>query len=493
MLLGLLLGVCVVSGYEIERIANREGRIMNKGKLYDEVPFDDQRQAMTYQEVYITNERYKNDFVIWGKVKCLLCGNLFDASLEQFANLYPDSTSFYYVANIVLQYDWSLIIKGEYPHARYFSFTVANQLGGGQLGGGQFLRGDMIIPDPGSNNPFWANETRNVTNRNYTIYLIHGKAPDVIPPNTLYSETHLKDNRVHLSIRTYLVDEGYDGTGNVKLDEKEPKSGLPIVTLNVPGRNITGPELLNLLQAIKVGDPNGYQLEQWLTEISQAPDKINAPSLPIPEAQVFWNTNYSVSGLFIANYPEQRVIDFPPSTAGGFANNNDTKYLLIPYSFGFGEILVIQGRLPTHPFTRKGENTLPNEQPEVQYFSITTAAGPSFGASWDGVYDEQIPVNKYGDYIIVISWPWNKPSNAKRENGVVWLNPGNMEGNYVGARGWLGLTFIRFQNCNPSWKYSPELIPMPSIENPIPQDPIVMGPYYPTAMYMSKEEFEKLF
>lgn len=489
----LLIGLCVVSGYQMEGIPDREGRIMmNSHKEEMSIPFDDQRVAMTYEQAWVTNQRYMNDFVIWGRPKCLLCGNLVGAGVEQQANLYPDMTSTYFVSNIVLQYDWNLTITGQYPHARYLSFTVANQLGGGQLGNGQFLRGTMMIPDPGSKNPFWANETRNVTNRNYTIYVIHGNPPEVIPPNTLYTGTHLKNNRVHLAIRTYLVDSEYDGTGNVKLYEKEPKSGLPIVTLNVPGKSITGPELLNLLQALKEGDPVGLSREQWLTDISQASDKTNAPSLPIPEGQIFWNTAYSVSGLFLEEHPEQRVEQFPPSNAGGFASNPDTSYFLIPYSFGFGEILVIRGRLPTHPYTRKGNNFLP-ENPEVQYFSITTAAAPACGESYDTAYDEQIPVNKYNDYTVVVSWPWNRPANAILENGVVWLNPGSLEGHYVGARGWLGLVFLRFQGADPNWKNNPKNIPMPTIENPIPQDPIIMGPYYPIASYMSKAEFEKLF
>lgn len=482
LLVGLCLGLCTVSGYDNHRISMRSK---------DKFPTDDGQLGMNYEVAWVTNERYMNEFVIWGRPKCLLCGDLVGAGDEQFANLYPDMYSFYFVANIILQVGWKLTITGQYPHARYLSFTIANQLGNGQIGNGVFLRGDMINPDIGSHNPFWANETRNVTNRNFTIYVVHGNPPSVLPPNTLYTGTHLKNNRVHLSIRTYLADEGYDGTGNVKLEESG--SGLPIVTLNTPTANITGPALLNLLQALKHGDPFGYTKEQWISEISQASDKINAPMFPIPVAEVFWNTAFSVSGLFEAYYPEQRVIDFPPSNAGGFASNPDTSYILIPFSFGFGEVLVVKGRLPTHPYTRKGETKLPEENTEVQYFSISTAAGPAWGCGWDTVYDEEIPTDKFGDYTVVVSWPWNRPANAVKENGVVWLSPGRGEGDYVGARNWAGLLYIRFQNSNPNWIHNPKNIPIPTIEHPIPQDPIVMGPYYPTGAYMSKVEFERLF
>ncbi len=197
-------------------------------------------------------------------------------------------------------------------------------------------------------------------------------------------------------------------------------------------------------------------------------------------------------GAFEAAHPEQRVKNHPPNNDGGFASNPDTRYILLSYSFGFGEVFVVQGRMPTHQKTRNGDIYLP-EDPDVQYFSISTAASPPSGEGWDTAYDEQIPINKYGDYTIVVSWPWNRPSNAILENNVVWLSSGDGEGHYIGARNWLGLLYMRYQNSNPNWKYSPVNIPLPTIQDPISQAPNIMGPYCPVGKYMSKAEFEKLF
>jgi hypothetical protein len=445
--------------------------------------------CMTMKEALVTNARYTNTDVIWSRPKGLLYGNFVGSGAAQKANLFPDLSSTYFVFNI----DWegNLTVTGRYPNARYFSFTAAKQLGNGQLGNGNYLRGDQIVPDHGSLNPFLSSNGRNVTNRNYTIKIVQGELPSNPSNNILYTGNLTENNRAHISIRTYLADVGYDGTGNVKLDDLSGQNGLPKVTLNLFEEDITGPILLRILHAEKNGDPNGYEVGQWLSNIQNSKDKINAPCLPIPVAQVFWNTDYSVTGAFETN-PEKRVREYPPNGNGGFATNPDTKYMVIPFSFDFGEVLVVQGKMPTHPKTRRGETTLPKD-PQVQYFSVSTAAAPPSGEGWDTLCDEQIPLDKDGNYTIVVSWAWNRPANAILENGVGWLNPGNGEGHYVGSRNWVGLLYFRYQNTSPNWKESPNNIRIPTVENPIPEDPIVMGSYYPKGEYMSITEFERLY
>ena len=120
--------------------------------------------CMTTQEAWITFERYMNEDVIWSRPKCLLCGNFVGASPAENPNLYPDRSSTYFVFNI--HWEGNLTLTGQFPNARYVSFTAANQLGSGQLGNGNYIRGDQIIPDPGSSNPFISSNSRNVTDRN---------------------------------------------------------------------------------------------------------------------------------------------------------------------------------------------------------------------------------------------------------------------------------------------------------------------------------------
>jgi hypothetical protein len=429
-----------------------------------------------YLQAIASNDRYQNYDVPWGRPKCLYCGDLAGSGPEQKANLYPDMTSTYFVANIKLELGWTLIINGEYPFARYFSFTVANQLNDGQLGQGSFLRGDQINPDKGSVNPYLPNVNRYSPNRNYTIYLVQGypNPEGTISNNTLYTPTE----RTHLSLRVYLPDLSYDGTGHRKY-------GLPVINLLLPtGQIVTGPKLVRMLDARKLGDPNGYQLDEWLSNIKASKDPLNAPVSEIPKAELFLNTPYSVSGLFITN-PEEKLYRYPANSTGGFANNPDTKYLIIPYSFGYGEVLVIQGVKPTHQYTRHNNQYIYNDT-QVQYFSVSTGAGPCSGAGWDTEYDENIP----DYYTIVVSWPWNRPANAIKDNNVTWLTPGSGEGHYVTGRTWIGMVYIRYQNPNPSWEQSPAYIPIPTYRDPFLHTEEVMGIYYPRSKYMSKSDFE---
>lgn len=431
-----------------------------------------------YLQANVTNARYKNYDVPWGRPKCLYCGDLVGSGIEQKPNLYPDITSTYFVANIKLEFGWVLLIEGEYPYARYLSLTVSGQNGGGQLGNGVFLRGDQIYPDQGSVNPFWPGVNRHSPNRNFTVYLVQGYQPSNPPKNTLYTSTE----RTHLSLRTYLPNIGYDGAG-FKTNK------LPVISLLLPGnRLITGPKLVEILDARKLGDPNGYQLDEWLANIKASKDPLNAPSTPTPKAELFLNTAYSVSGLFIAGNPEKRLYEYPPDNTGGFATNPDTQYLFIPFSFGFGEVLVIEGVKPTHQYTRHGEDYITNDT-QVQYFSVTTGAGPCSGQGWDTEYDENIPTN----YVIAISWPWYRPDNAVKANNITWLSPGGGEGHYVTARTFVGMVYFRYQNSNPNWVESPANVPMPDYRHPLPQTEEIMGIYYPRAKYMSKAEFEATY
>src|SRR5262245_28591256 len=138
---------------------------MSKSKIKEEVgpvaadasgvtpdPFAGGTTALTPMSkavVEVTNRRYQND-PLWGGPKGLDYGLLVGALPIQQPVLYPDQGSTYFVGQFHLPAGAYLTIHGEYGHLRYFSYTVASQLPGGQLGNGPFLRDVMIQPDPGS-------------------------------------------------------------------------------------------------------------------------------------------------------------------------------------------------------------------------------------------------------------------------------------------------------------------------------------------------------
>lgn len=396
-----------------------------------------------------------------------------------------------------LQAGWKLTFKGEFPHARYLSYTLANPIGGGQYGGGTSLNSKDLVPDAGSLNPFKANVSRDVPNRNYTIYVVQSPPPPSPAPNTLYINNNNINKVVKFVLRTYLVDRhpspGYDGTGNVMLDDDSGKLGLPTVTLTFPnGTNVTGPELLTILQVEKILQP-AYPLANWTVAFAASTnDTVNAPTFPQIYPERFYNIPYSVLGSFFINNPPYRVQHFPPTNAGGFSTNPETMYLFFGYSFGHGEVVVVRGKMPSHPTTQNGDLYF-NPDTQVQYFSISVCGSAPSGKCWNNAHDEDIPVDENGYYTAVISWDYNRPANARKSNGIVWIEHGLGEGDYVGARGWIGACIIRFQNPNPTWAQSPANIPTPSVINPYPQDAAVMGEYFPVATYMSKADFEATY
>lgn len=460
----------------------------------------------------LTTDRYPNHDSIFGKVKCLWCGDLLGSAPEQKAKLYPDEWSFYFVAKFKLRPKTRLILQGVYPHARYFSYTVANELPGGQLGNGPFLKAQDIVPDEGSLNPYTQGQSRDVMPRNYTIFLQWkdedwGNASNA--SNTIRLENPdgpLGNRTLHFTLRVYLVDEGRDGTGVAWMDcrnsgslncEEQVATAIPTVMLQLGNLTVLqGPQLLKELNVQKIADPDGYSRKQWLSLISQSDDPTNAPCIKEPYTQRFWNIDYSVTGGFLATEPEERVSLHPAADDGGFANNPNTYYLLTPFSLAFKDLLVVQALKPSHPMTAGPEHsndTWHQSDYDLQYFSVSVGGAPPSGEGWTSVQDEMIPVDRGGVFTVVVGWPWNRPSTATLEHKVVWLNAAAGEGHYIGSRIWAGVLYFRYMNTNADWAQSPANVPMPTKANPIPAEPRIMGPYYPLPRYMSRQEFERQY
>ena len=454
---------------------------------------------MSKAEIEITNRRYQSD-PFWGGPKGIEYGLLVGALPIQQPPLYPDRGSSYFVGNFRLPKGSKLMIQGEYGHMRYFSFTVAVQLGQGQIGGGDFIRDNEIDPDPGSVNPFRPGHERDATPRSYTVYVHQGQRPEAertakpgerrAKHNTLYTGSDSYEARIHLALRNYISDAGYDGTGNVELHAQG--YGLPKVTLILAdGTTLTGEKMAELVQASKAAEVAGYTREQWLGLVENSWDPINAPAVSAPAFQRFWNVDYNVTGGFITD-PVERVLLHPPNDSGGFANNPDTVYLAAPFSLAFGEVVVIRAKMPSFPKTRHREPTLAHDT-QVRYWSLTTGAAAPSGVGWTSVFDEQVPVDEKGYFTIVMSWPENRPKNAIRACGVKWIDFGGGEGHYVGARAWVNIVYLRYMHSlsGEAWPQSPANIPQPTKDKPAPLDAVVMEDYYPRARYTSKANFEK--
>jgi len=454
------------------------------------------RTGLSRQQMVVTNKRYQMD-PFWGGPKGMQYSSILGAQSYQISTLYPDAGTSYFDAWFKLPKNGRLIIEGKYGHQRYFSYTAAVELPNNQLGYGDFIIDRDIKPLSGSFNPFDPTNHRDVNPRNYAVYLINGKKPEHKKdrePNTIYTGTDNFENHVHLELRNYIPDVGYDGTGCVPLDEEG--YGLPRVSLELGGTTFRGKIMRDILCATPQREFPGSTVKAWVYKVRNSYSPESAPSLP-PAAepyyfQRFWNTGYSADGAFILD-PKERVDKYPVDVddPGVLNANPDCVYVFAFVSLARGKVFVVNAKMPKYSKTKHGQKKW-DKHDQLRYWSASSGGALPSGWGWDTVYDEEMPLDDKGKFTLVMSWPEDRPVNARPECGVKWLDFGSGEGRYIGARNWVNILYMRYQTMSKTWSESPANIPQPTLENPIPQDHQVMQDYYPLAKYMSKTDFEVL-
>src|SRR6202011_1193234 len=99
--------------------------------------------------------------------------------------IWPDSHTDYPVSTDTIPAGGKIVLRGQFPHSRFFSLTASSTLG--------VLRGhlydDQIKPDPGSTNPFLPGADRNAKHRSYTVTVVDqpSPGPGLEQPNVLYA------------------------------------------------------------------------------------------------------------------------------------------------------------------------------------------------------------------------------------------------------------------------------------------------------------------
>jgi hypothetical protein len=436
-----------------------------------------------------TNALYDHN-CFWGGPRGMDYAALPEPQPIQIPNLYPDKGSTYFPAQLEMPEGSSLTIHGVYPRERYFSFTVANQLGNGSVGNGDFLRDTQIEPDPGSVNPFQTSlvNDRAPTGQTYTLRIVRGPIPEHPAANTLYTTSTSASAPIRLAMRNYVPDQGIGGTGGVE---------LPTVTLTLAnGEAVT--ELESVCTAVKANKEatvTGFPAATYEKQVAKSSEPENAPAKRAPVFERFWNNNYSILGAFTESY-KARVEKFPATDEGGFATNPDTQFIVAGLSLNFGDVVVIRGKLPTYQQTRPNASKWSSVDPQVRYWSVCTAEGPVTGKGADCAYDQQVPLDANGDYTIVISKSGRRPENASTVCGVKWLDFGTGEGEIEGSappnRSWEGVVYMRYMAAlsGGAWPQSPKNIPEPTPSSPNNELAAVMGEYTPVATYTSQAEYE---
>jgi hypothetical protein len=349
---------------------------------------------------------------------------------------YPDLSAKYWAHAFVPVPGERLVITGEYPSARYFSFIVYDE----KLVPLDSVYDADVAPNAGSSNPFRAKPKRG-SGDSYTEYVDFTAAPSDPAPNTLFvGDTPQESPTAEstLMYRVYVPKNPDEQAGNVP---------LPQITLQTD----EGTTLDSYGDCASSSIEVGGQLNE---EIANSNWPAGAPTPDIPGA-----TN-----------PPTWSRAFGNQVVGVFANPQNA-YLKATISRQYGEVVVIHGKAPTFPNTRAGRP--PYLKRQVRYWSICENSDTTRVISCAADYQAAI---KKGYYTYVISDPDERPANATAANGVTWL-------------GWGGIFpsgEVILRNMLPASSFAQAIQNVSETASPQP----VMGPYFPDAVYCTTATFE---
>jgi hypothetical protein len=381
---------------------------------------------------------------------------------------YPDQAAGYWLATYAAAPGSRLRIRGQYPHSRYISFNAYDPAGRPI----DSLSDVELQPDLGSTNPFQPGADRTATERSYSASVEFGKRPAERARNTLYTgdgQSGTPNPTGTLLYRIYLPDSGTGDLGGV---------GLPELSLETDDGSSQRIELVDCreLTLQRAG------LTDDLAAANGAPMRtgVTWPGYETPLWRRFVNLPMAYADLARDNpYADQTPLrealaPLPIATAGGsggFFSNRDNDYIYAPVSRNWGQVLVLEGRLPSYPDTRSGAASMP-AQTQVRYFSL--CQNEIAATRWIScLADDQIAVDPDGNYRIVISTSEQRPQNARDECGNTWLPWGPSEE---------GVLIVRHMLPAPDFQNAIQRIPRETTDGEIKS---ILGPYYPTGHYVS--------
>ena len=401
---------------------------------------------------------------------------------------FPDQGTVYWWTKFTIPADATLTFKGKFPHSRYMSFTTYNADTHTPIAG---IYDVSIVPDKGSKNPFLPGALRLAIKRAYTITVVPGTAPANPAQNTFYTGAP-GGTQISMIYRIYVNDLGRDLTGGVGLPD-------PILTLS-DGTVLQGDAASSALAAIPMQFPN-YPLPgpfyNAIRNIAPLKYGVDPVTFPAENPPVF-RRGFNQPNFIGCSYgPLAAAIGGPaftctdnPALVGGQNSCLDIAYMTSLVSLGYGDILVFRGKMPTTPKTDLG-NPFMQSGKQLRYWSITTNESMATTKSYDGVYDQQVPLDEDGYYTVVISRPEDRPWNAYWLTGVAWLSwPENGDG--AGTPGYGpnhpddALIIIRNMLIDSDFPNAIQKVTKPADLG------TVLGPYLPTGQYMSKADFEAL-
>jgi hypothetical protein len=311
--------------------------------------------------------------------------------------LFPDKSAQYWSGSYRALPGTRIRIEGQFPHTRYMSWNVYDPV----LRPFDHFPDAELSPDPGHVNTFLPGADRRATQRSYTMFIEFTAKPAQPAANTLYVDPSKNPAGV-FTYRTYIPDKGLDSTGGVGLPHVYLE-GPPDVAFSCPEK----PTVSALTEAYagQDGPESGPPY----------------PGRPQPVWRKFVNLCVSGDNLFFDNEYGDAMPDSGSNPCdrfgkGGFLSNLDNAYLTLLMSRGFGRLLVVRGRAPTFPNTRRGVRTMPGGK-QLRYWSICQN-DPYTQRYVDCLADDQVKLDADGFFTIVVSRPSDRPKCAK--NWIAW-------------------------------------------------------------------------
>lgn len=327
-----------------------------------------------------------------------------------------------------------LVIKGQYPHARYMAFTVTAKADGKSTR----VYDWELIPDSGSINPFSAGSDWDATDRAYTLIITPASPPGpyrFVPGtgcNTIYTgalpEGDIFDPAA-VSYSICLPGIGYDDTGGAGLPEivSSLRPSSPEAELEVPALDI--PPVLTGCQDIvaAAGGMLAYDFG-WFTPIRSAHTQQVSPS----------ESFTLVSG----------ELDRDPD-----------------------KLLYLHWKAPTVPDTWHNIGLTGKEDMRCWCMTFVDLHSEE---ELKTIADYQFVLDHYGYINLVIGFGTPRPAMISPANGYTWLDLGGLPP---------VPTAIVYQNVliSPGFKYGPEILPNGSAD--VMQ---LTGDYYPRGSYISR-------
>ena len=425
-----------------------------------------------------------------------------------------------------------LVIEGEYPYCRFFSFQISPPFDGKgycinrALGPTEVSLVDTDIkPLPGSSNPFLPGANRKVKDRKYrvTFDLAIGD-PVGLNPSFKPPYRGLGNNRAGGLIQN-------QGPLYKKFGGKGPWNlGLVWIRYYAPDKDkgsMAGVPIPKAYYVLPTGEKyfinsnfNGFiantnRRQQAKVSAAKEPDKSIGPD-------VGWGKSFGIlrslgeGGMraLKKTRPEDTAyigkLELGATGRGekqpapyhyerSATENNYVTYLGRSMNLGKDKVIILTGKLPTFPDTRPGESTFNTAQ--LRYWSLTTydynPLRKTLGCAVSSVMDDEVVLDANRRYIIVYSRAEDRPKNATKQHGVTWVNWGPISD--------LGI-LLRWVSVEPEWSISnnPHERNLPwatasssgSRYNPkltfTNDQKGFLGEYQPKVHYMSRGDFELL-